>query len=100
MTLATRSYDGRMKHRTPAYWPTRIMLAVGSIGTVIAFALALMLMLAEPPVFGPEPTILGLPTRVAEAALAVGLAVLGLVWMIRIFRGPRDEPPPWRYRDR
>ena len=26
--------------------------------------------------------------------------VLGLVWMIRIFRGPRDEPPPWRYRDR
>jgi hypothetical protein len=25
--------------------------------------------------------------------------VVGLVWMIRIMRGPKDEPPPWRYRD-
>ena len=34
-------------------------------------------------------------------ALAVLVViVVGLVWMIRIFRGPRDEPPPWRYRDR
>jgi hypothetical protein len=28
----------------------------------------------------------------------VGILV-GLVWLVRIFRGPRDEPPPWRYRD-
>jgi hypothetical protein len=31
------------------------------------------------------------------AALAV--AVAGLAWMVRIMRGPRDEPPRWRYRD-
>lgn len=34
---------------------------------------------------------------VAFAALA--LMTVGLVWIIRIARGPRDEPPPWRYRD-
>jgi hypothetical protein len=30
----------------------------------------------------------------------VVLWVAGVIWMIRIFRGPSDEPPPWRYRDR
>jgi hypothetical protein len=90
-----------MRYRTPAYWPTRILLAVGFIATVIAFALALTLLpLAESPMFGPEPTILGLPYRVVQSALVIGLAVFGLVWMIRIFRGARDQPPAWRYRRR
>jgi len=26
--------------------------------------------------------------------------LVGLVWIIRIYRGPRDEPPRWRFRDR
>jgi hypothetical protein len=89
-----------VKHRTPAYWPTRILLVVGIIATVIVLALALTLMLAEPPMFGVEPTFLGLPNRAVEAALAAGVAGFGFVWMVRIFRGPRDEPPLWRYRDR
>ena len=25
---------------------------------------------------------------------------VGLVWMIRIYRGPRDQSPRWRFRDR
>ena len=37
-----------------------------------------------------------LPTRV----LAVAVPVLGLLWMIRVFRTAEGEPPPWRYRDR
>jgi hypothetical protein len=89
-----------MKHRTPAYWPTRILLVVGFITTVIAIALALTLILTEPPMFGPEPTVLGLPYRVVGASLGLALPLIGLARMIRIFRGPRDEPPLWRYRDR
>jgi hypothetical protein len=30
---------------------------------------------------------------------AEALAIVGLVWMVRIWRGPlRDQVPPWRYR--
>lgn len=39
---------------------------------------------------------------VGEAILAVGVGLwlAGVVWMIRIFRGPSDNPHPWRYRVR
>jgi hypothetical protein len=33
-------------------------------------------------------------------AVGAGLWLAGVMWMIRIFRGPSDEPRPWRYRDR
>ena len=90
-----------MRHRTPAYWPTRILLVVGFIATVIACALALTMMRAEPTMFGPEaPTVLGLPNRVLVPAVGVAVAVFGFVWMLCIFRGPRDEPRSWRYRER
>jgi len=89
-----------MKHRTPAYWPARILLGVGISATVTVFALALTQMLAQPPMFGVEPTVLGLPNRVVGAALAAAVAVGGLVWMFHISRGARDEPPAWRYRRR
>jgi hypothetical protein len=36
------------------------------------------------------------PTRVA----AVAVPVLGLLWMIRVFRTADGDPPRWRYRDR
>jgi hypothetical protein len=50
-----------------------------------------------------QPVILGpleIPGGVAISVAAFLTMVVGLVWMIRIFRGPRDEPPRWRYRDR
>jgi len=101
MPLADGAYDRAMRPlRSPAYWPTRIMLAIGFIATVFVFALALTLMLAEPPLLRLESTVLGVPNRVVGAAPGLTVAVFGLVWMIRIFRGPRDEPPRWRYRDR
>ena len=91
-----------MRHRTPAYWPTRILLLVGIFATAITFVLApaMAVTLAQPPMFGPEPTVLGLPARIMVPVLGVTVAMFGLVWMVRIFRGPRDEPRAWRHRDR
>ncbi len=88
-----------MKHRTLRYWPTRIMLAVGVIATA---AVVLGAKAADRAVLRlrPLPDVLGLPSTVWLAISSIALAVVGLVWMVRIFRGPRDEPPDWRYRDR
>ena len=76
------------------------MAVVGFIAAAIEVALAFTLILAAPPMFAPEPTVLGLPYRFVQGLAGVAAAIVGLVWMIRIFRGPRDEPPRWRYRDR
>jgi len=94
-----------MKHRTPEYWPTRILLAVGFVATVIALAFVLLTRGdAMTPMFDHRlrPVVLGLPLDLDLVVALVGLlpALLGLAWMLRIFRGPRDEPPAWRYRDR
>jgi hypothetical protein len=42
------------------------------------------------------------PGWVSVSILAVGAALwlAGVIWMIRIMRGPSDDPPPWRYRGR
>ena len=78
--------------RTRAWDQTRALLALG-IGAVL-FAGACLLM--EPSFMGGRPRMIENPFVLA-AFLSM---VAGLVWMIRIFRGQRDEPPPWRYRDR
>jgi len=91
-----------MKHRTSAYWPTRITLAVGLIATAAVVLVARSLIYPEL-CFGCDyQNVLGLPSNVLVAALAVALALFGLVWMLRIFfRGRRnDESHAWRYRDR
>ena len=99
--LAAQAYDGRMKHRTPAYWPTRILLAVGFIATVIVLTLTLALeLLTQDPMFGTRTAVLGLPANMVVALVRVVPVLVGFAWMLRIFRGPRDEPPAWRYRDR
>lgn len=83
------------------YWPTRILLAVAIVATAIAVVFALWSAFWAPqPFTGGNPSVLGLPNTVVVPLLAAGVALLGLVWSIRIFRGPRDEPPPWRYRRR
>ena len=88
-----QSYDWRMKHPTPAYWQTRIMLAAVIL---LPVAVAMLWLL---PSLTSQPNPAGAVMPVVFAVGAV-LWLVGLVWMIRIFRGPRDEPPPWRYRDR
>ena len=87
-----------MKHWTLRYWSTRILLGAGIIATadVVLGARAL-----TEPCFGcTNPNVLGVPSTLWLATLSIALAVVGLVWMVRIFRGPRDEAPDWRYRDR
>jgi hypothetical protein len=85
--------------KAPGYWPTRFLLAVPIFAT-IAVVFALWWAFWAPPMFDPRPSVLGLPSNVVLSVLAAATAVIGLIWTIRIFRGPRDEPPPWRYRDR
>ncbi len=88
--------------KAPGYWPTRILLAVSIIATAIVAAFALWSAFLAPQTFdGGGPNVWWeLPNNVALVVLAAGSASIGLVWTIRIFRGARDEPPAWRYRDR
>lgn len=87
----------RMKRRTIGWWVIRVefLLAIE--------ALALWWLMAEN-VFrvtnDDRVELLGFPAQVV-AFVACGAGILfGIAWMFRIARGPRDEPPAWRYRDR
>lgn len=61
----------------------RILLSIGIVSVAL---IVLWGSLADGP----------LPSHV----LAVAVPVLGLLWMIRVFRTSEGEPPRWRYRDR
>lgn len=78
--------------RGPAYWPARIMLGVGIVATLLTIVLAVVVVVSLPTSMFSDPSMVPL--------VAAGVAAVGLVWMVRIFRGPRDDPPAWRYRDR
>lgn len=81
----------------PGYWPMRIALA-----TVLLMPLALaVLWLSEPKPVGSLPYDASFGwVGLAVFAVGVLLWLVGVVWMFRIVRGPGDEAPPWRYRDR
>lgn len=87
--------------RTPEWWRVRFQLAVGIGLTLLVGQLGLDRVMTvcfggcHGSAVGPLPSW---DFAVLVAALTV--AVAGLVWMVRITRGPRDEPPLWRYRDR
>ncbi len=87
-------------NRTPAWWLSRFELAV-AIGVVAVSAFAVSQ--SSQPCFGCIEMVHVGPFRVsldvATAIAALVIAVIGLIWMIRILRGLRDEPPRWRYRD-
>jgi hypothetical protein len=77
--------------RGPAYWPARIMLGVGIVATLLVVMLAVVVV-SLPTSMSSDPSMIPL--------VAVGVAAVGLVGMIRIFRGPRDDPPAWRHHNR
>jgi len=85
--------------KTPAYWPTRILFAVAIIATAIVVAFPLWSAFLTQGTMGGGPIEWELPTNVAFFIAAAAIAIIGLIWAIRIFRGPRDEPPPWQHRD-
>jgi hypothetical protein len=76
--------------RTPSWWWSRLELAV-AIGVILAIVLHYLTTPEFFTMFGPPPGLVD--------GLALVLAVVGLIWMIRILRGPKDKPLPWRYRD-
>ena len=86
--------------RTPAWLVVRLELMLG-IGLTVLIGLVAW---SSPFVIDYRGNPAGLDPLASIIPFAVpitafGIAVMGLIWMVRIFRGPRDEPPPWRYRD-
>jgi len=80
--------------RTWRWWAVRFELALGLAAVLLVGRLILSL---GEPMFDGSPT----PTAVVLSLWAVWvMMVVAFAWMVRIARGPRDEPPPWRYRDR
>ena len=100
--LAPRAYDLPMQpKRTPAWWLVRLELAAG-LGVTLLVGQQVLALTHEMG-YRSQVTVGPLTLQsVAFAALsALAIPVAGLVWMVRILRGPRNEPPPpWRYRDR
>jgi hypothetical protein len=84
--------------KAPGYWPTRIMLAVAF--AVVGFELLLAPAFLWEPMFDSRVSLFGVPQGVVVFFTCVGMSLAGLARMVRVYRGPRDEPPPWRYRDR
>lgn len=83
-----------MGKRTWRWWVVRFEFGLG-IATFLFAAYVVVFFVAQPCFscnFSPWLSV------ASVAALLVML--FGLVWMFRIIRGPRDEPPPWRSRDR
>lgn len=89
-----------MGRRTQDWWITRFELVLGMVLTLIAGWLALSA--AREGCFGCF--IAGWPLPIQPgwlvALIAIPVPLIGLAWMIRILRGPGDDPPAWRYRDR
>jgi hypothetical protein len=87
--------------RTRAYWPTRILLAFAIVIPAMVLVIALWTAVWLPVfLISDDRTFMGVPDQLLTAAIAAVMALVGLVWSIRIYRGPREEPPAWRYRDR
>jgi hypothetical protein len=87
--------------RTPAWWWVRLELLAG-IGLTVLIGLRGLAWIQSVIFYGDRITFGPLEMRasVLGPITALAIAVFALIWMVRIFRGPRDEPPPWRYRDR
>ena len=82
--------------RTRAWWWSRIELLIAL--AVIAIDVSSIGPLLEPKSGNPGamPVV---PYPLVVLALTFTLAIVGLVWMVRILRGPKDASPTWRYRD-
>ena len=86
--------------KAPGYWPTRILLVTAIIVVALDCALAPFLIWPPGTMGGDHTTLFGLPATLVAGVSALGLGLGGLLRMVGIFRGPRDERPRWRYRDR
>jgi hypothetical protein len=94
----------RNVRRAPGWWPTRILLAVGIVSVVVIGVGLLACGGLQAGISDPRPALslgpLLIPQSVAISIAAFVVPLFGLLWMFRIYRGPRDEPQPWRHRRR
>ncbi|HEY5629366.1 MAG TPA: hypothetical protein VIR16_07645 [Candidatus Limnocylindrales bacterium] len=93
-----------MHGRSRRWWAAVIAVIACSAAVAFAFRHALRVALTAALAWAAGAALsagsaLGLPPAVALAAVGIGAALAGLLWMTRITRGPGDAPP-WRYRDR
>ncbi len=81
--------------RTRGWFLARLELAMASIAVLL---MPIMMLTSPVSLAGPDSgrdLVRVLPAPIVGEALAIA----GLVWMLRIWRGPtRDAPPEWRYR--
>ena len=85
--------------RTRAWWLIRLEFLVGVALTLLVGRLGLGVAMrmtgGNPPAHPPL-----IPPNAALALGALAIAITGLVWMLRIIRGPGEDPRPrWRYRE-
>ncbi len=84
--------------RSRGWWITRIELAVGIAAVALGGWVAVATQWNS---FGASRAwLLPIPIYILPAVAYIVTAVVGLAWMIRIYRGPNDEALAWRYRDR
>ena len=99
-----RAYDDAMRATpTPAWFLVRLELLVGVgltvfVGLVASSNPFVIVGRGNPTTLGPIATLASI-IIVFVPIIGLVIAVVGLTWMVRIFRGPIDEPPHWRYRD-
>jgi hypothetical protein len=93
------SLRGRVPDQGGLLRLTGLAIAIGLI-----LVAALVAWLTPGPFVDPRPARglgpLLIPARLVAPVVPLAIAIVGLVWMICIFRGPRDELPPWRHQDR
>ena len=84
--------------RTRGWLMARVELAIAVIAVLVIpiwFVTQPLALVPRPSRSGHSEPLLNLLPSAAEIVMLVGLA-----WMIRIWRGPtREAPPVWRYRD-
>jgi hypothetical protein len=86
-----------MDRRTRGWYLIRLELAIGLAAVLVVPLLLLVSPSARYGMFVADRAITWAPSLFVLLAGFAGMLV-GLVWMVRIARGPRDAPPAWRYR--
>ena len=86
--------------RTRAWWVVRLELLVGIVLTLLVARLGFEAAMTVRIGGNPPAHVLPLPPHAMLFLGGLAISIVGLVWMVRIIRGPREDPAPgWRYRE-
>lgn len=86
--------------RTRAWWVIRLELLVGIALTLLVARRGFEAAMSMCGMCNPPTHTLPLPPSAMLFLGTLAISIAGLVWMVRIIRGPGDDPPTrWRYRE-